>query len=435
MEFVLTEMAVFAGFGLLVLGVSDLAVDLAWFFARRAAAAPVTASRPGRLAIFVPAWDEAAVIGAMLAHARAAFGDADYRLYVGCYPNDPATIAAVRGAAWPRLRLVVGPAPGPTSKADCLNRLWERLLEDEAAEGVRVKAIVLHDAEDVVHSAELGLFDALSERFDLVQVPVVPLIDPKSRLIAGHYCDEFAEAHGKELVVRAALGAALPSAGVGCAIARDALAALAAAQDAPFDAGSLTEDYELGIRLGMIGRRAVLARIPAGPGRALVTTRAYFPATLGAAVAQKARWVGGIALAGWDRLGWSGGLAERWMRLRDRQPILAAFVLGAAYLSLFMWAALALGGQTVPAFPPVFIAFAAVNSLLLLWRLAMRFGFVAHAYGWREGLWSLPRAAVSNLILILAAGRALRRYVNRRGSAARAWDKTAHAFPCRLPAE
>ena len=70
---------------------------------------PVT-SAPGRLAVFVPAWDEAAVIGPMLAHARAAFGDADCRLYVGCYPNDPATIAAVRAVGWDALRLVIGPA-------------------------------------------------------------------------------------------------------------------------------------------------------------------------------------------------------------------------------------------------------------------------------------------------------------------------------------
>ena len=65
------------------------------------------------------------------------------------------------------------------------------------------------------------------------------------------------------------------------------------------------------------------------PGRAgrSIATRAYFPATLDAAVAQKARWMTGIALAGWDRLGWSGGLAERWMRLRDRQSVLAALVL------------------------------------------------------------------------------------------------------------
>jgi len=191
----------------------------------------------------VPAWDEAGVIGAMLTHASAAFGDSDYVLYVGCYPNDPATIAAVRRAPGTRIRLVVGLAPGPTSKADCLNRLWERMIEDEGAEGIRFKAVILHDSEDVVHSAEPGLFDSLIERFDLVQLPVVPLIDVKSRWISGHYVDEFLEAHGKELIVRAAIGASLPSAGVGCAIARDALEELARTHGAPFDPGSLTEDY------------------------------------------------------------------------------------------------------------------------------------------------------------------------------------------------
>ena len=106
---------------------------------------------------------------------------------------------------------------------------------------------MLHDAEDVVHSAELGLFDALIERADLVQLPVLPLIDPGSRFVGGHYADEFCEAHGKELVVREAIGAGLPSAGVGCAIARDALDALAGRNGAPFDPDSLTEDYELGL--------------------------------------------------------------------------------------------------------------------------------------------------------------------------------------------
>ena len=434
--FVMRELGLFAATGFLCLGAGDLAVDLIWLARalkqrRRpvACAAELAPAAPGRLAVFVPAWDEAAVIGAMLAHAQRTFAAADYLLYVGCYPNDPATIAAVRAAAGPRLRLVIGPAPGPTSKADCLNRLWQRMREDESAGGVPVKAVVLHDAEDIVHSAELGLFDALIERFDLVQLPVVPLIDPSSRWIGASYADEFAEAHGKELVVRAAIGAGLPSAGVGCAISITALAALAKAHGTPFDPASLTEDYELGLRLKAIGGSGAFVRLPAGAGRPLVATRAYFPATLAAAVAQKGRWVSGIALAGWDRLGWRGGVAERWMRLRDRQAILAAGILAAAYLALALWAGLLLARRP-PTFPPAFLLLASINSLLLLWRMAMRFGFVAHTHGWREGLRALPRMATSNLIAILAAARALGRY--RRPPA---WDKTAHAFPRRLPAE
>lgn len=435
----LRETALFAAFGFLLLGISDLLVDLIWLGLRllrpRQPQAFPAAARPGRLAIFLPAWDEAAVIGRMLAHTQAAFGDADYRLYVGCYPNDPATIAAVRAAAGPRVRLVIGPAPGPTSKADCLNRIWEQMLADEAAEGVPIKAVILHDAEDVVHSAELPLFDAMIESFDLVQLPVVPLIDPGSRFVSGHYVDEFAEAHGKELVVRSAIGASLPSAGVGCAISRDALAALAAARAAPFDPDSLTEDYELGLRLRMLGRKAAFVRLPAGPGRPIVATREYFPATLDAAVAQKARWMTGIALAGWDRLGWAGGLAERWMRLRDRQSLLAALVLAAAYASLALYVLLLvtdwLTAWTLPPFGPALTALLAINSAIFLWRLVMRFGFVASAYGWREGVRSLPRTVTANIIAMAAARRALTRYLAGRTQ----WDKTAHNFPHQLPAE
>jgi adsorption protein B len=450
-EIAMRETGLFAACGFLALGLGDLAVDFIWMARAlgrgltvprrlRVCAADLAApAAAGRIAVFVPAWDEAGVIGAMLDHARTAFGAADYRIYVGCYPNDPATIAAVRAATDRRVRLVVGPAPGPTSKADCLNRLWERMRADEAAEGARFKAVVLHDAEDVVHSAELRVFDALLERFDLVQLPVLPLIDPTSRWIGGHYADEFAEAHGKELVVREALGAALPSAGVGCAISRAALDGLAGAHAAPFDSASLTEDYELGLRLRALGGRAAFVRLRAGPGRATVSTRGYFPSTLAAAVNQKSRWMTGIALSGWDRLGWSGGLAERWMRLRDRQSLLAALILFAAYATLLLWTILSavdwLTAWQLRPIPPFLSLLLTVNGGLLVWRLAMRFGFVSHAYGWREGLRSLPRVLVGNAIAMLAARRAVTRYLGIRRTGLSPWDKTHHAFPEQLPAE
>ena len=296
----------------------------------------------------------------------------------------------------------------------------------------------MHDAEDVVHSAELKLFDSMVERFDLVQLPVLPLIDPSSRWIGGHYADEFAEAHGKELVVREALGAALPSAGVGCAIARPALDRLAAAHGTPFDAESLTEDYELGLRLRQCGGRAAFVRLPAAKGRGVVATREYFPPTLAAAVSQKARWMRGIALAGWERLGWHGGLAERWMRMRDRQSLLAALVLACGYGALLLWS-LRTAGTFAAGLPPVRIPLPlqlllATNGGLLGWRLAMRFGFVMVAYGWREGLRSVPRTLICNLVALLAARQALMCHLRARGAGGR-WDKTAHAFPIEVPAE
>ena len=119
----------------------------------------------------------------------------------------------------------------------------------------------------------------------------------------------------------------------------------------------MTEDYELGLKLGALGLKTMFVRIPAQPGdQGVVASRGHFPATLGDAVRQKARWLGGIALTGWDRLGWSGGLGERWMRMRDRRGPLAAVLLLAAYGAAIFWSQLwlaeALGAPIKPAWTP-----------------------------------------------------------------------------------
>ncbi|MBC7520881.1 MAG: glycosyltransferase, partial [Sandarakinorhabdus sp.] len=212
--------------GIAVSGLDDLFIDIV-FFARslwrrlfiysrhsRASAESMRRADPAPIAIIVPAWDEAAVIGAMLASLLRRFDYPDYHVFVGLYPNDPAGIAAVAGVADARISAVLCRHPGPTTKADCLNHLWAALVADEAATGRQFKAVVLHDAEDVVHPQELWVYDALIPRLAMVQLPVVPIADPQSRWISGHYIDEFAESHAKDLVVREALGAAVPSAGV-----------------------------------------------------------------------------------------------------------------------------------------------------------------------------------------------------------------------------
>lgn len=442
------ELALFAGLGFLLFAINDLIVDLIYFarriwraltiytrYPRAYASQFETGQVPGLIAILVPAWDESVVISSMLRATLRRIDYPDYRIFVGFYRNDPATAAAIASVSDPRIEAVRVEVDGPTTKADCLNHLYDALVGYEVRQGRSAKAVVLHDAEDVVHPLELKTFDRLIGRAALIQLPVLPLPDPHSRWIGGHYCDEFAEAHMKELVVREAVGAAVPLAGAGCAIAREPLARLAASHDGkPFAGTSMTEDYEMGLRLGALGLKTMFVRMPARPGeRGMVATRGHFPATLGAAVRQKARWLGGIALAGWDRLGWSGGLGERWMRMRDRRGPLAALLLIAGYSAAFLWAQLwlaeAIGAPIQARMDPLVVSLLTINAWLLAWRILMRATFTASAYGVVEGLMSIPRLVVGNVIAMLAALRAVSLHL---GGGARRWDKTGHMFPAGL---
>ncbi|WP_242138118.1 glycosyl transferase family protein [Sphingomonas sp. TREG-RG-20F-R18-01] len=439
------EAIVFAAIGLAIGGIDDLAIDMLWLVTRcwragrpRPTLAAYDRRPQRRLAVFVAAWDESAVIGAMLRTALARFDHGDYRVYVGAYPNDRATIDAVVAVAArdSRVRLVIGAKPGPTTKADCLNALWRALCRDERRDGVTAAAVILHDAEDVVHAGELRVFDALIGRYSVVQLPVLPLVDRRARLISGHYADEFAEAHGKQLVVRQTLGVGLPLAGVGCAIERGMIGRIAEARGGrPFDDHSLTEDYELGLHIAALGGKGTLARVREREGGAPVAVRAYFPATIAGAVRQKARWMTGIAFAGWDRLGWGpvGDWRDHWMRMRDRRAPLAVLVLASGYGALVAWVvaqvAHRLAGVPPPPTPIALDRLLHGNAALLAWRLAVRALFTGQAYGWREACWSVPRVLAGNVISLLAARRAVASYVQSLRGVALRWDKTAHVFP------
>jgi adsorption protein B len=451
LSFANEELLLFSAFWFLVGAADDLLVDLIWGFRSfyrylaiyriRAPFAVDDLAKPNRsglIAIMVPAWDEHRVIGSMLARMRLAWseGAVHHRIYVGCYPNDPATIDAVTKAARfdPAIRLIICDDAGPTTKADCLNRMWAALLADELREGDKAKAVVLHDAEDCVHPDALRIFDYLVEKAAAVQLPVLAVRTPNSRWISGHYCDEFAELHGKSMIVREAIGAGMPLAGVGCAIERSQLGRIALARNGdPFDATSLTEDYELGLGLGRLNGKVILARLLDRNGN-VCATRACFPDQLDAAVRQKARWMTGIALAGWDRLGWSGGIAEFWMRLRDRKAMFAAIVLTAAYMCVAISAILLLawasGVIALPALGTTLKYLLWANAAMLSWRLCVRAIFVSRLYGRREALLSIPRSIIANIIAIMAARRASWAYLKHLCGARLTWEKTAHShFP------
>ena len=144
---VAAELALFAGVGFLLFAVNDLAVDLIYFgrrawraatvyrrFPRAFASELASPGKPGFIAIFVPAWDEAAVIAPMLR----------------------ATLEALRACQLPDLRRPLPQrsgdrrgdrqrrrsrassrcavdADGPTTKADCLNHLYDALIAYETA--------------------------------------------------------------------------------------------------------------------------------------------------------------------------------------------------------------------------------------------------------------------------------------------------------------
>lgn len=442
LQLVQHELLLFAGVFFAIGAIDELAVDFAYFWLRitgrardRIVDERQLDSSPlsGHAAVFIPAWQEAGVIGATIAHALAAWPQDQVTVYVGCYPNDSDTIAAAAAAAAEdrRVRIVVHDVAGPTNKPDCLNRIYRALREDERGRGENARMVVLHDAEDMVDPAALALLDRALWDSDFVQLPVLALPQRNSRWIGSHYADEFAESHGKAMVVRDALGGGVPGAGVGCAVARDFLRRLDAHGDGsgPFASQSLTEDYELGLRIAALGGRGRFLRARTRDGR-LIATRAYFPADLVGAVRQKARWMHGIALQGWDRLGWSGTPAQRWMQLRDRRGPLAAIVLSCAYLFLILgavgWVGISLGlADAVPP-SPTLTALLLFNLACFLWRALLRFHFTRREYGVVEAMLSAPRLVFANIVAIMAGRRALASYLGSFFGKAVIWDKTEH---------
>ena len=444
--------------GIALSGIDDLALDLAAHFRTavrrvtiysrhpRAACSDLSCPPERPIAILVPAWQESGVIGRMLRHLRTVLAYRRYRVFLGCYPNDPATAQAARavdpGCTW--LELVALDSPGSTSKAHCLNGIWDGIQAYERRTGIRFEMFVLHDAEDVVHPAELRLFNYLADRADMIQVPVVPLPHRLRDVVAGTYLDEFAECHQKDLVLRERLAGGVPSAGVGCGFSRAALEAVAKRRNGqPFRTSSLTEDYDLALSLLGLGRRSIFVRLADQPrskgvsARAVVATREYFPVRLMAAVRQKARWLIGITLQSWRDQGWPGPLGAKYMLLRDRKALIAAplaaltYPLAAAMLAYEAWC----HGPS-PAAPPLFasddplLLLLGFNGALLVWRAIHRAFYVGRLYGRSEALLSLLRLPVANLVNCLAAVRAVRLYLlHRLTGRPLAWDKTRHAFP------
>lgn len=451
---------------MLVSGLDDLFIDLVYWSRRAWRACTVYRHCPRMdyrrlhdheekpLAIMVPAWQETGVIGPMAELAATTLDYENYHIFVGTYPNDEDTQRDVDAvcARFPNVHKVVCARPGPTSKADCLNNVLDAILRFESRARLEFAGFILHDAEDVLSPMELRLFNFLVERKDLIQIPVYPFQRQWANFTSLHYLDEFAELHGKDVPVREALAGQVPSAGVGTCFSRRAVIALIEdGNGIAFDVQSLTEDYDIGLRLKERGMREIFVRFPVvephgerprfGASRresSVVCVREYFPDRLRTAVRQKSRWIIGIVYQGYRTHGWTGKPVLDYFLWRDRKGALNNFVSFAAMLILIQLVALWVVQLAWPSAPrflsiftggPWFHVLLMANLLLMANRMVQRVVFVSGYYGIAQGLMSIPRLLWGNLINFLANCRAIAQIVRTGDPRRVAWDKTTHDFP------
>ncbi|MFL6446253.1 MAG: glycosyl transferase family protein [Bryobacteraceae bacterium] len=392
-----------------------------------------------RIAIFVPCWMEYGVIANMVRHNLSVIKYRNYDIFLGVYPNDDKTFAVAEDLtrSYRNVHLAVCARPGPTSKADCLNNIFRKMVEFEGERGCHFDTVVLHDAEDLVHPDALATINHERKRHAMVQIPVLPLPTPFTAFTHAIYCDEFAEFQTIDMRARGFSRSFIPSNGVGTGFARCILERLGEERGIIFDPVSLTEDYEIGVYIHRIGYPQIFVPLR-HTGRDTVATREYFPRRMGSAIRQRSRWVTGIVLQGWERDGWRGSLPVKYWFWRDRKGIVAN-PLGLLTNIIFLYGIVDLAQSAAAhrawAFAtsnPAIVRLCFLTFILQCFRLALRMACVGRIYGVPFALGVPLRSLHGNLINCFASFRAVYTYVNaKRNRRHLAWLKTDHAYPTR----
>lgn len=437
-------------------GVDDLFIDVICLFtyisnrswhspaARAQERKDALAAPQKRIAILVPLWREDAVIRQMVSNNVNQIEYLSYDIFLGVYPNDTPTLTAAHEleATYSNVHAAVCGNPGPTSKADCLNWIYQKMLAFERERQVRFEIIVTHDAEDVIHPIALHWMNYHCDVYDMVQVPVLPLPTPIGQWTHGIYCDEFAEFQTKDMPGRQILGGFIPSNGVGTAFTRFAMDQLAARTGRVFEPACLTEDYENGLKLHFLGCPQLFMPVHLEDGQP-VATREYFPHTVKAAIKQRTRWVTGIALQSWERHGWRGGIGTKYWMWRDRKGLIGNpvsmltslfFVYGLltwvwSHATGVAWGLAGLGAQL-----PTLVLLSSTSTLQFV-HLGVRAWCTSRVYGWAYAAGVPIRAMLGNYINFRATVGAVWRYAySKLGGGPLVWLKTDHSYPAPVAA-
>lgn len=417
--------------------------------------AMLCAKKEKPLAIMVPAWKEIGVVGAMAKLLIETLDYENYQIFIGTYPNDPDTQREVDSVCrlYPNIHKVVCTRPGPTCKADCLNNILVAINQFEELAKVKFSGVILHDSEDVVSEYELRLYNYMLETHGFIQIPVYPFVREWYQFTSGHYADEFAELHGKDVVVRDKVSGQVPSAGVGTCFSRNAIAILKRENSGiAFNTESLTEDYDIGFRLKELGIKETFVRCPVAKeqgkrshqledredARNIICVREFFPDTMNTAVRQKSRWIVGIVFQGYKSLGWTKNVALNYFLWRDRRGGITNILGFLALIVVLNLSVLSLYEYLSPDGYRFLANFASgdvvkmlvfCNLFFLLLRCFHRFYFVNQYYGLFQGVLSLPRMVWGNVINFFACMRAIKLVVSASKVATVPWDKTTHQFP------
>lgn len=430
---------------MIVSGIDDLWLDFCYLAGRIAKARAATEIHPtttavppsidpaaldeSLIALWIPAWREDAVIASMIAHNVASIRYRRYHIFAGTYPNDENTLDVLRELElqYPNLHVSLTPHDGPTSKADNLNWIYQNLCLVEERLKERFEIVVIHDSEDLIHPEEFRWLNHYCRDYDFVQIPVLALPTPWWEFTHGIYCDEFAESQQKDLPTRNRMGGFSPSCGVGTGYRRSALATLAESEsNRLFEPDSLTEDYLNGLRMHRLGMKQLYLPVAWVNGQP-VATREFFPQNFHAAVRQRTRWVTGIALQTWQKVGWSTSWQENYWLWRDRKGLLGNPLSLVANLMLVLSVFGVLAALTGP-----LLVLTSIGLLLQMIRILWRVYFSSRIYGVAYAMLVPLRIPWSNLVNTLATISALALYIRSRWrNEPMVWLKTEHAYPNR----
>lgn len=449
----------FVGLVFLFSGVQDLIYDIGAYSLRlfrriyyrrrdRLSLARLRDREQQRIAVMVPAWNEGEVVGMMVKNILERVEYRNYLIFVGTYPNDPRTQAAVERltALHPEIINVINPRPGPTTKADCLNNVYRTIKAYEEREGINFDIFLMHDSEDVVHPHSFLLFNYLIPRVDAIQLPILPLPTRMTRVVHWTYADEFSETHMKDVPVREKVSGFVPFAGTGTGFSRRAYTTLELQGKAVFNESSMTEDYSMSKRMREAGLSVIFVNlvlegkkylpwVPLCERSEFISNWAYFPMDFTRSVRQKSRWIIGISLQEWEQTGWTRDPRLLENLIKDRKVFLSAGVSVLGYILLSYFLLFYLGEKGLVPFQllPVIAEGGILHRLVLVdtsfmvLRMIQRVVFVGMVYGLPAGLASIPRLAISNIINGLATYRALQAFSRaRQGKTAVKWDNTDH---------